>query len=72
MKKAIKIYDFEVMDKIKEGKEVYCIDRFLTTIKIVRSMKINEFAKIKNHENDDNRYEFYYIGDSEEKDGLDL
>lgn len=72
MKKAIKIYDFEVLDKIKEGKEVYCIDRVSGTIKIVRTMKINEFAKIKNHENDDNRYEFYYIEETDKEKELDL
>lgn len=72
MKKAFKIYDFEVLDKIKEGETVNCIDKIRCVIKIANNLEMQDFVEIINHENDDNRYEFYYIGDSEEKDGLDL
>lgn len=65
MRECIRIYPFEVIDKINGNCEVYCIDRFEKSVVLARNLDITAFAKIKNHDNQDGRYEFYYIDDSD-------
>ena len=71
---AVRVYPFEVLDKIKEGETVNCIDKIRGVIKIANNLEMQDFVEIINHDNSDNRYDFYYIKetDEEEKDGLDL
>ena len=72
MEKAIELYPFKVMDEIENGRTVYCIDKFSKNIISANDLKLNEFVDILNYNVRDNRYEFYYIDNDEEKDGLDL
>lgn len=64
MKNYVTIYPFQVIEKIKEGNDVYCVDKALHTIKhlnaeIIDSVMaiIKAAEKVGNYE----RYEFYYI-----------
>jgi hypothetical protein len=64
MKKYVTIYSFQVIEKIKEGNDVYCVDKGTHTIthlnaELVDSLMtiIKSAEKVGNYE----RYEFYYI-----------
>jgi hypothetical protein len=69
MKKYVTIYPFQVIEKIKEGNDVYCVDKGTHNIthlnaEIVDSLMtiIKAAEKVGNYE----RYEFYYIENAKE------
>ena len=64
---AVRVYPFEVLDKIKENKTVKCIDKIRGVIKTANNLEMQDFVEILNHDNSDNRYEFYVVEETEEK-----
>ena len=64
--KYIKIYEFQAMDKIREGKEVLMLDRKFNEVNSVNFMFVGVLAEIINEKNEDNRYEFWYAEEEEE------
>lgn len=57
------IYSFRVLDEIGAGKTVYVVDRTKadqsTAICTANEMYAGELLQIINHDNSDNRYEFF-------------
>lgn len=56
------IYSFEVYGKIKEGKEVYCLDRKMGYVDKLNELQVSEFVSIMNNADEcknENRYEFW-------------
>lgn len=56
------IYYFEVYGKIKEGKNVYCLDRGDQVIEFMNNLEVNDFISLLNNAEkckDENRYEFW-------------
>ena len=57
-----KIYEFQVLNAIKDGKVIYAIDFFETTIVNLNIQKISKvFDYIRQAEESSNSVEFYYI-----------
>lgn len=59
-----KIYSFQVVDKLCEGKEIYCIDRGFHQIYKVGLLSARGLAEILNQCDEKeyiDRYEFYYV-----------
>jgi hypothetical protein len=72
MKKYVKVYSFSVLDKIKEGEKVYCIDKEECTITLANLLSAEKLLDIiKDCEKDGifDRYEFYYIEEGEAENG---
>lgn len=64
MEKYVKIYSFQVMDKLCEGKEIYCIDRGLKCIDKVSMLPVRALANILiecDMKEYIDRFEFYYV-----------
>lgn len=61
------LYHFEVEEAIANDKRVNCIDRKLGTVQLVNAMTLEQYMSIANHDNSDNRYEFYVVEETEEK-----
>lgn len=56
------IYYFEVYGKIKEGKNVYCLDRESKVIEFLNELTVEDFVSIINNaEREENKstYEFW-------------
>lgn len=64
--KYIKIFEFQAMDRSKEGKEVYMLDRACKEVYDVNYMSVGELANIINEGNATDRYEFWYEEDENE------
>lgn len=67
--KYIKIFEFQAMDKVKEGKRVWMLDRYYNEVFDVIDMTVGELVKILDEGNATDRYEFWY---AEEKDDAEL
>ena len=61
------LYHFEVVEAIANNKRVNCVDRRMETVQLVNTMTIQQYLSITNHDNSDNRYEFYVVEETEEK-----
>lgn len=65
--KYINIYDFQVMETLKSGKNVYCVDRRNKTISnlCVRTVEtVFELLEMAEKESGSNRIEFFTEVDS--------
>lgn len=64
------VYSFHVLNEIYNGKEIYIIDRsyYNSThaIRIANDMNAQKLINIVNCKNDDNRYEFYKVVETDE------
>ena len=71
MKKYQTVYSFRVLDEITVGEIVYVVDRSqeysCNSIQQANHMKTEELLRVINHDNSNNRYEFYKIVESEDK-----
>ena len=54
-----KIYDFQVLDELKKYQAVFVVDKQSAEVKLINAMDVARFITIINHDNSDNRYEFY-------------
>ena len=64
-----KIYEFQVLDAIKEGKGIYAIDFFKKRIVNLNIQEISKvFDYIRQAEESSESVEFYYIADEEQCD----
>ena len=61
-----KIYQFEIEEAIADNKRVNCIDRRMETVLLVNAMTVQQYLSITNHDNCDNRYEFYVVEETED------
>lgn len=66
MKKYETIYPFEVINKLKEGKEVFVLDRNLKEVRSVGAMSVGAFVTIQNAQNAEERFEFWIEEEQEE------
>ena len=55
------IFEFNVMDEIARGEEVYMIDRREGVIDYVSNMSFGDVANAIKGDNSDNRFEFYKV-----------
>ena len=61
-----KVYDFNVLDEVEKGAEVYCLDRREKEVHKMNDLTFEyALSLIRDAKEDDNRYEFW----KEEKDG---
>ena len=63
------IYSFEVYGKIKEGKNVYYLDREDQYTALLNEYAVKDFISIMNHADEcknENRYEFWIEENTEE------
>ena len=67
MIKFKELYHFEIEEAITNNKRVNCVDRKTETVQLVNTMTIQQYMSITNHDNSDNRYEFYVVEESEEE-----
>lgn len=65
MAKYEKIYSFNITDKIKEGKDVYLLDRFLKRVFAVKDITLKTYMNVLSDR--ENRYEAW-IEESENED----
>ena len=61
------ILRFEIEEEVKKGNIVYCIDKKNQTVEPINGMCAEGYIKMLNHDNSDNRYEFYVVEESEEE-----
>lgn len=59
MTKYESIYSFNVLDALKNREIIFMLDRSKNTVVSVNDMYVDKFASVVNHDNKDNRYEFY-------------
>lgn len=71
MKKYEKIYAFNVIDEIKKGEDVFLIDRARldnhSAITKANKTSTERICEVLNHNNKDNRYEFFKVVETEEE-----
>lgn len=53
------VYNFEVLDKLRSGGEVYVLDRESRSVSRMSKLNVIEVVKIIDHDNKDNRYEMW-------------
>lgn len=62
------IYEFRVLDEIKAGAKVYCIDKYNREITSVEGLHLDEFFYLLDKaEQEAGRFEFYKIVESEDE-----
>lgn len=61
MEKYIKVYSFEVIKRIKEGKEVYMVDKRLNDVFCVNSLSVERMMNALQAIDEADRYDFWYI-----------
>ena len=61
MEKYIKVYSFELLDKIAEGKTVYFLDRQVPDIGCVNGQSATRFCQIVKDKDEVGRYDFWCI-----------
>lgn len=66
MIKFKELYHFEIEEAITKNKRVNCIDRKMGTVQLVNAMTVQQYLSITNHDNSDNRFEFYVVEETEE------
>lgn len=59
MIKYREVFSFEVKELILKGVFVRCLDRGKGNVSILNCMQADEFLEILEHDNSDNRFEFY-------------
>ena len=65
--KYITIYSFLVIDEIKEGNTVYCLDKKRKSVHIMNDICMDVALTIlKDSEEDSNRFEFWKVEAKEE------
>ena len=71
MNKYVNVFWFNVIDKLKDGNEIFVIDRELHEVFVVGSLPVKTLAGIFSQCEDEKeyigRYEFYYIAEEENK-----
>ena len=55
------IYKFDIIDEINAGNIAYVVDKLEGHINSANYLSVDVYAKIMNHDNADNRYDFYVI-----------
>ena len=64
------IYNFKVLDEIGQGNTVFVINKTEyekpTAIRIANEMCVSDLMSIINYDNNDNRFDFYKIIESED------
>ena len=53
------VYNFEVLDKLRSGGEVYVLDRESRSVSRMSKLNVIEVVKIIDHDSKDNRYEMW-------------
>ena len=69
MKKYLNVYSFQVLEKVKEGKTVYCLDKARNKVLNVEFMELRDFFDMLHDSEDERNYGrfiFYYIEEEEE------
>ena len=70
MKKYEEVYSFHVLNEISNGEKIYIIDRSyynsIYAIRIANDMNAQKLINIVNRNNDDNRFEFYKVVETDE------
>ena len=66
--KYVKVYSFELMKIIEDGKRVYMLDKKTNKVCLVNDMKLGDYVKLRNEIAEDGcyeqgRYDFWYIED---------
>ena len=61
MEKYIKVYSFEVMKRLEEGKAVYMLDKRLNDVFCVNSLSIERVMNVLRAIDEADRYDFWYI-----------
>lgn len=65
MEKYVKIFTFDAMEKISEGKTVYVVDRKRREVFCVNEMTMGDFAEMVNAKGDSGRLDFWYENEEE-------
>lgn len=60
------IYGFQAMDEIRKGKDVYVIDKEDREVYCMNTMRVTDFINIVNSDNDNDRFSFYIIEETNE------
>ena len=60
------IYSFEVFGRIKEGEQVFVLDRQNKSVALINDMDVTSAVSIVNADNRSKRYEFWVCEESEE------
>lgn len=55
-----KVYPWNVIDEVKNGKAVFVLDKLLLKVSVVNEMRLNDVIRITENE-EENRYEFWCI-----------
>ena len=58
--KYVTLYPFYVMDKIKEGKSVWMLDRKALAVDCVNEMTVADVVEVLEKETEHGRFEFWY------------
>lgn len=69
MKKYVNIYSFQVMEMLKQGEKIHCIDREQHEVFYVNTLPAQTLAQILVNDTKkeyDGRYEFYYVEEIKE------
>ena len=53
------IYDFALIDELKQGKVILVCDRVEREVYVVNDVEVSVLIDILNHDNSDRRYDFY-------------
>lgn len=68
MKTYESIYSFYILDKIKEGKTVYCLDRELKICGVINNFTVEDFNTIlRQAEEEPTRFDFWIEIEEETK-----
>ena len=59
MYKYERVYNFNVIDEIAKGIDVYLIDKSIADVSCANDLPSKEVAHAIKHDNNDNRFEFY-------------
>jgi hypothetical protein len=60
------IYGFQAMDEIRKEKDVYVIDKEDREVYCMNTMRVADFINIVNSDNDNDRFSFYIIEETNE------
>ena len=67
MEKYVKVYSFELIKRIEEGKKVYMLDRSRSEVGYVNGMSVGEFVNLRSELDEDGRYDFWYIEEGKQE-----
>lgn len=60
------IYSFQTIDEIKNGKDVYVVDKENMKIYYLNGMTTEEFVYVVNCDNRNDRFSFYVVEETKE------